>query len=146
MPRVSVGARGATSQFFWERMMTFCTAVNCTDGRVQRPVIDYLSEFFFVEHVDVVTEAGPVAVLASDPESDRSKSIYQRIDVSVSVHGSKGMGIVAHHVCAGNPKSKSGQMEDIRESVSVLRSRYPDFPVIALWVDEKWSVAEVTDG
>ena len=126
--------------------MTFCTAVNCMDGRVQRPVIDYLSELFCVEHVDVVTEAGPVAVLASDPESDRSKSIYQRIDVSVSVHGSKGIGIIAHHDCAGNPKRKGGQMEDIQESVSVLQSRYPDLPVFALWVDENWSVAEVTDG
>ena len=126
--------------------MTFCTAVNCMDGRVQRPVIDYLSEFFLVEHVDVVTEAGPVSVLAADPESDRSKSIYQRIDVSVNVHGSKGICIVAHHDCAGNPKPKSGQMEDIRESVSVLRSRYPDLPVVAVWVDENWAVAEVADG
>ena len=125
--------------------MSFCTAVNCMDGRVQRPAIDYLSEFFVVEYVDVVTEAGPVAVLASDPESDRSKSIYQRIDVSVSVHGSKGIGIVAHHDCAGNPKRKNGQMEDVRESVSALRSRYPGLPVIALWVDENWTVAEIDD-
>jgi hypothetical protein len=115
------------------------------DGRVQRPVIDYLSELFSVKYVDVVTEAGPVAVLASDPESDRSKSIYQRIDVSVSVHGSRGIGIVAHHDCAGNPKPKSGQMEDIRESVSVLQSRYPDIHVVALWVDENWAAAEVND-
>lgn len=124
--------------------MTFCTAVNCMDGRVQRPVIDFLSEFFSVEHVDVATEASPVAVLASDRESDRSKSIYQRIDVSINVHGSKGIGIVAHYDCAGNPKPKRGQMEDICKSVSVLKSRYPDFPVVALWVDENWSVVEVT--
>jgi len=98
-----------------------------------------------VEHVDVVTEARPVAVLASNPESNRSKSIYQRIDVSARVHGSKGIRIVAHHDCAGNPKRKSGQMEGIRESVSVLRSWYPSLPVFALWVDENWTMAEVDD-
>ena len=54
--------------------------------------------------------------------------------------------LVAHHDCAGNPKPKSGQMEDIRESVSVLQSRYPDLRVVALWIDENWSVADVTDG
>jgi hypothetical protein len=116
------------------------------DGRVQRPVIDYLSKLFAVEHVDVVTDVGPIAVLASDPGSDRSKSIYQRIDVSVSVHGSKGLGIVAHHDCAGNRKPKSEQIEDIRETLSVLQSRYPKLPVVALWVDENWAVAEVADG
>ena len=68
--------------------MTFCTAVNCMDGRAQRPVIDYLSESFCVEHVDVVIEAGPVAGPASNPESDRSQSICQRIDVSVTVRQS----------------------------------------------------------
>ena len=42
------------------------------DGRVQRPVSDYLLELFCAEHVDVVTDGGPVAGLASDPVSDHS--------------------------------------------------------------------------
>jgi hypothetical protein len=58
--------------------MASYTALNCMDGRVKRPVIDYLSELLCVKYVVVVTKAGPVALLAYDPESDRSESIHQR--------------------------------------------------------------------
>ena len=42
-----------------EHTMRFCTAVNCMDGRVQRPVHKYMSSFFMADHVDQVTEVGP---------------------------------------------------------------------------------------
>ena len=37
----------------------FYSAINCMDGRVRLPVISYLRERFGVQHVDVITEAGP---------------------------------------------------------------------------------------
>jgi len=39
--------------------MIFCTAVNCMDGRVQLPVINYLKERFSANYVDMITEPGP---------------------------------------------------------------------------------------
>ena len=47
----------------------FCTAINCMDGRVQLPVIQYLQKRFNVDFVDSVTEAGPNLILseAEDP-------------------------------------------------------------------------------
>jgi len=39
--------------------MSFYTAINCMDGRVQLPVITYLQKRFGVEHVDSITAAGP---------------------------------------------------------------------------------------
>lgn len=123
--------------------MSFCTAVNCMDGRVQGPIISYLSKRFEGAYVDDITEAGPVNVLASDPESSRSKAIYRKIDISVNAHGSRVIAVVAHHDCAGNPKSQEEQLEDLRVSVEVLRRRYPDLQVIPLWVGEDWLVEEV---
>jgi len=125
--------------------MSFCTAVNCMDGRVQRPVIDHLSKLFSADYVDTITDPGPVGLLANDPESIHSRSIYRRIDISVNAHRSKGIAIVAHHDCAGNPKPMFEQMEDLRKSFSLLRSRYPRLPVVALWVDENCTVVEVAD-
>jgi hypothetical protein len=126
-------------------MMSFCTAVNCMDGRVQQPVIDYLIVRFSSDYVDTITEPGPVGLLANDPASIYSQSIFRRIDVSVNAHHSKGIAIVAHHDCAGNPKSEIDQIEDLSKSFSLLRSRYPRLPVVALWVDENWKIVEVVD-
>jgi len=125
--------------------VSFCTAVNCMDGRVQRPVIDYLCAFFKTDHVDMITEPAPVRVLASDPESEQSASIYRRIDLSIEVHHSSGIAVVAHHDCARNPTSKERQLQDLRESVVAVRSRFPDVPVVALWIDDEWSVQGITD-
>jgi hypothetical protein len=125
--------------------VSFCTAVNCMDGRVQRPVIDYLCAFFKTDHVDMITEPAPVRVLASDPKSEQSASIYHRIDLSIEVHHSNGIAVVAHHDCARNPTSKERQLQDLRKSAAGLRSRYPDVPVVALWIDDEWSVRSITD-
>lgn len=126
--------------------MSFCTAVNCMDGRVQGPIITYLSNRFDGAYVDDITEAGPVNVLASDPGSSRSEEIYRKIDVSVNAHGSRVIAVVAHHDCAGNPKPREAQLEDLRVSIEVLKRRYPDLQVIPLWVGEDWQVEEVELG
>ncbi len=39
--------------------MSFCTAINCMDGRTQLPVIEFLKNKLSVEYVDTVTEPGP---------------------------------------------------------------------------------------
>jgi hypothetical protein len=47
-------------------VMTFCTVVNCIDGRVQLPVIEFLKNRFGVDFVDCITEAAPVRILAGE--------------------------------------------------------------------------------
>jgi hypothetical protein len=113
------------------------------DGRVQRPVIDFLTSLFMADFVDQVTEAGPVGILAADPESDLSESIYSRIRVSVDAHGSIGIGIVAHYDCAGNPKPEAEQREDLRLSVEAVRARFPKQRIVPLWVNRHWKVSQV---
>ncbi len=123
--------------------MSFCTAVNCMDGRVQLPVIAHLKERFAADYVDMITEAGPIGILSSQPDSPASRSIFDRIDVSVRAHKSKHIAVVGHHGCAGNPVSEARQREQLRTCLDRLARRYPQLECVGLWVDETWSVHEV---
>lgn len=123
--------------------MAFCTAVNCMDGRVQLPVIHYLAERFNVEYVDSITDPGPNLILARRSDKGIVDSIERRVSISVNKHKSIGIAVVGHHDCAGNPSQPSEQIEQTLESVRYLQEKFPDVPVIGLWVDELWSVSEI---
>jgi len=40
--------------------MSFCTAINCMDGRTQLPVNEFMRRKLGVAYVDTITEAGSV--------------------------------------------------------------------------------------
>jgi hypothetical protein len=122
---------------------TFCTVVNCMDGRTQVNVNEYLKVRFQADFVDTVTEAGPNGLLARDPDGGTAASIFSRIGISVQKHGSVGIGVVGHHDCAGNPGDAAHQDADTQAAVEAVRRRYPSLTVIGLWVDESWSVSEI---
>ena len=42
------------------------TCLNCMDGRVQLPVINWIRENYKIDNVDVITEAGMDGVLANE--------------------------------------------------------------------------------
>lgn len=124
--------------------MSFYTLVNCMDGRVQRPALDYLTRRFHVVNIDNITDPGPNGILRHRDDSDAVDSILKRIDVSVRKHGSTGIAVVGHFDCTGNPGDKAHQNEDTSEAVRFLRERYPQLPVIGLWIDETWTVEEIS--
>ena len=64
--------------------MSFCTVINCMDGRVQLPVNEYLRRELSVEYVDTITEAGPVRILAREQQSALADSILARVDISIN--------------------------------------------------------------
>lgn len=123
--------------------MNFCTAVNCMDGRVQLPVIEYLKHHFDVTFIDTITEPGPNAILANKSESFLLQSIQNRIDISIKCHGSNLIAIVGHHDCAGNPTTKTNQLNQIVMAKRYLNNLYPTVDIIGLWVNEYWEVEEV---
>ncbi len=123
--------------------MSFCTAVNCMDGRVQKPVFQFLKSRFRAKYVDMITEPGPNRLLAEQVTTGQVESILARIDISVEKHGSKGIAVVGHHDCAGNPTDEEVQTDHNERAVRFLRERYPGVEVIALWVDHRWDVTEV---
>ena len=123
--------------------MSFCTVINCMDGRVQLPVIDYLQKKFGVKYVDSITEAGPNLVLAEKTDSPAVEAILRKVSISVEKHKSIAIAVVGHFDCAGNPVSEDIQNEHTRKAVRFVRQQYGSIPVIGLWVDNSWEVQEV---
>ena len=124
--------------------MSFCTVINCMDGRTQLPVIEFLRQRYSVDYVDSVTEPAPVKILAEQADQGLLDSICRRLDVSVDKHSSKTIAIVAHHDCAGNPVAKDVQLGQLDAAVGYIAERYPEASVIGLWVDKTWMAQEVS--
>ncbi len=125
------------------KLLKFCTAVNCIDGRIQLPVIEYLQKRFNAEYVDCITEAGPNLILSERKETQRVEAILQGVQISVKKHNSVGISVAGHHDCAGYPAPKDEQIAHTKEAVESLKERYPNMEIIGLWVDESWKVSEV---
>ncbi|MBC8478739.1 MAG: hypothetical protein ISR91_06635 [Candidatus Delongbacteria bacterium] len=123
--------------------MTFCTTINCIDGRVQLPVVQFLQKRFNALYVDSITEPGPVKLLATEQEGRAVASIFARVEVSLQHHDSVGIAIVAHHDCAGNPLPQAEQLLQLERAVTLTRDLWPRATIIGLWVDEQWQVSEV---
>ena len=128
---------------YMEDSGTFGTAVNCMDGRTQLPVIEYLKKTFAVAHVDAITEAGPVKILAERTNLPIIDSFLRRIDISVHKHGSRLVAIVGHCDCAGNPGDKSMQLDQLEKASEFLAMKYPQCDVRKIWVGEDWTATEV---
>lgn len=123
--------------------MSFCTAINCMDGRTQVPVINYLTERFNVEYVDIISEPSPNRILAMRTSPTLVESILNRITISVEKHGSVGIAIVGHHDCAGNPVGKAEQVAHIQAAILFVNTRFSGMEIIGLWVNENGEVEEV---
>ena len=123
--------------------MSFCSVINCMDGRVQEQVIRFLKNYYSVDYVDSITEPGPVGIISAGTETGILESIKNRLEISISKHNSVGIAIVAHHDCAGNPVSKDQQLADMKKSVEFIRSHYSQLQLIQIWVDENWNVHEI---
>ena len=121
---------------------SFCTVINCMDGRAQQPVIEFLQTHFKVPYVDSVTEPGPVAILAEQNDSALIASIRSRLEISVGKHKSVGIAVVAHDDCAGNPVGPDIQKEQLTRAVAFVQSQYPSLPTLGLWVDADWTVSQ----
>jgi hypothetical protein len=112
------------------------------NGRTQLPVIAYLKEKCNVDCVDMVTEAGPVRILADSKDRALVDSIKRRVEISTEKHRSRHVAVVGHFDCAGNPVSEGTQKEQIRKSIKTVLSWNFKVNVRGLWVDENWVVHE----
>lgn len=122
----------------------FATAITCIDGRVQRPVTDWVKVHLNVHHVDLVTEPGPDKVLSSGP-AQLVDDIIRRAAFSVRHHFSPVVALSGHHDCAANTVSKDEHVEQILEGVRVILSYHLNVRVLGLWVNEWDSVDLVWD-
>ena len=128
--------------------MSVCTAINCMDGRVQLPIIAFLKARFNVDYVDMITEIAPNLMLGKLTSYNLLQTVNDRLRLSVERHGSVGIAIVGHYDCTGNPAWKEEQTSHTIAAIKRIReqhySHYRGIPVIGLWVDENWSVSEIS--
>lgn len=119
----------------------FCTAINCIDGRVQKPVYDYMKNICSVSYVDMITAPGPDGIISGGDAM--CQYIKSEVLVSVNKHASHTVAVAGHHDCKGNPVSKEEHLADIRDSVNKIRSWSLPVNVIGLWVNENWEVEPI---
>lgn len=122
----------------------FATVVNCMDGRVQLPVIDFMKARYSVDFVDVITEPGPVKVISEQRNAFQVYSIQQRLMISQEKHSSQNLALVAHYDCAGNPVEKEKQIEQLRSALDSIHLWSFKGSVVGLWVNENGAVEEVS--
>lgn len=121
-------------------MKTRATCLNCMDGRVQLPVIEWIKAHYPVDFVDVITEAGMDSVLAG--QKDISE-VMRSIKVSVNLNKSTRLFVVGHFDCRGNPVDDNRHRQDIADAVKRLKPLWPAQEIFGLWVNSRWEVETV---
>ena len=116
----------------------FATAINCIDGRVQRPVTEFVIRKFGADYVDMITEPGPDKVLSENEALNIIGSIKRRTLISVEKHRSKTVINVGHHECAANPVEKEEHYRQITEAVQNIKEWNLEVDVHGVWVDKNW--------
>ena len=122
---------------------SFGTAINCIDGRVQEPVINWMKKNRNVDFIDLITLEGPDRILF-EGFPDRINILKKKILVSINAHSSKTITVAGHHDCAGNPVSKEEHFKQIIKSVELIRSWKFPVKVEGLWINDKWEVEVVS--
>lgn len=121
----------------------FGTAINCIDGRVQLPVLNWLKEKYSISYVDMITEPG-VDKIFSETNMDKIEQLKSKIMVSKNAHGSSTVAIAGHHGCAGNPVTKDEHITHIRKASEIIKSWNLPVKVIGLWINNNWEVELVS--
>lgn len=120
------------------------TVINCIDGRVQYPVMDFLKNKYDLSYFDAITEAGPLKILTERTDKCRLFSLKEQISTSLEDNGSDFLAIVGHHDCKDNPLDRKEQEEQINIALDYLGKAYGDqLTYVGLFVNEKWEVEEI---
>lgn len=121
----------------------FSTAINCMDGRVQVPIIEWLKNEYGVLYIDMITEPGPNKILAERKDHFTIELLKKKLEISVNKHRSKLVAVVGHYDCAGNPVEKEIQIKQTLAAIETVRSWGFGIEIIGLWVNENWEVSRV---
>jgi len=124
-------------------MSKFVTCLNCMDGRVQLPVINWLLKEYSVEYVDMITEAGMDGFIVNHDELPTE--FINKISISLQKHGSSKIFIVGHDDCGGHPVDENTHREHILISVDKIKKLKPECTVIGLWLSDKWEVENIVE-
>ena len=117
--------------------------LNCIDGRVQLPVIQWIKDNYAADHVDMITEPGIDGLVSDD--TNPIDEINRKVRISVEKNGASIIFIVGHYDCKGNPVSESYHRDQILLAVDRLKGEFTEKAVIGLWVNSQWRVERLED-
>ncbi len=121
----------------------FATCLNCMDGRVQLPVINWIIENYNVKYIDMITEAGMDGYLA-DERLDIN-DILKKVEISIDLHKSENIFIVGHYDCAGNPVDDITHKKQIYTAVERIKNIFPDLSVVGMWLNDDFIVEKIIE-
>lgn len=121
----------------------FATLINCIDGRVQLPAIEWIKKEYGVDYVDTITEPGPDKILAEKSDELKIHSIKKRAEISVCKHVSEIIVVSGHYDCAGNPSDRKTHFRHISAAVETVKSWEFGIAVAGLWIDETWKARKI---
>jgi carbonic anhydrase len=126
----------------------FATMFTCIDGRIQRPLDEWVRNHLDVEYLDTITEPGPEAVLTTTGERCL-EVLLEKVQISQQAHGSATLVIAGHADCAGNPVSAEEHRSQLRQSATRLAGWLPNTRIIAVHADrcgeQCWSTEVVAE-
>ena len=123
-----------------KREPSFATVLNCMDGRVQSPVLEFVRKETGIDWVDNLAIPGPAMAFSDDADPHLRQLVERGLGISVKSHGSRQIYIVIHHDCAGCPYDRKTQQGLAMAAVRTVSSWFPEASVRALWVNEHWEV------
>ncbi len=121
----------------------FVTCLNCIDGRVQLPVINWILNNYDVKYVDMITAPGVNGVLAD--KNSNVADIFEKLTFSHEGHSTELIFVVGHHDCLANPMDDETHREQIIKSVKRIKESYSACDVVGLWVDDEFNVQIVCE-
>jgi carbonic anhydrase len=116
----------------------FATCLNCIDGRVQLPVINWITKNFEFDYVDMITEAGIDGLLAEN--SYNPANVLRKLAISLGQHDSSKIFIVGHYDCTANPVDENMHKIQIKKSVKRIKNYTLACEVIGLWVNKHFEI------
>jgi len=102
------------------RRFRFALAITCLDGRVQRPVVEYLRRKYGVDYVDLITEPGPERALTEPARARTQAAIHRNAGFSVDGHDAELIAITAHDECLGNSADGETRLAQLRAAQQVI--------------------------
>ena len=121
----------------------FGTCLNCMDGRVQIPAIQWIQKEYGLNYVDMITEAGMDGLLAKGDVD--ITNIIEKINISLDKHNSEMIFIVGHFDCTGNQVNDETHRKHIRMAVERLKGIKSSCKGIGLWVSKEWLVEKIIE-
>ena len=110
--------------------------LNCIDGRVQLPAIQWIKDNSAADYVDMITEPGMDGFLAD--QNCSIEDICRKLKISIEKNNASMIIVVGHYDCKGNPVDESTHKEHILSSIERLKLEFTNMPMTGLWINDEW--------